>query len=149
VNSRPWVLRAVSGNSQSKDLPLPESRNEVESIAALMPRPPMILLGHAATKEHFRQLPLGEYRVLHLALHGVVAAFIQAGARSVVSTLWELDDHASNKLMKSFYSQLGANSEADALRQAKLHLLRAGLSPYYWASYEIVGDSQRPLLQTK
>ena len=63
----------------------------------------------------------------------------------IVSTLWELEDHASNKLMKSFYSQLGANSEADALRQAKLDLLRAGLSPYYWASYEIVGDSQRPL----
>ena len=73
MDSKPWVLRTVSGNSQSKDLPpLPESRNEVESIAALMPRPPMILLGHAATKEHFRQLPLGEYRVLHLALHGVV-----------------------------------------------------------------------------
>jgi CHAT domain-containing protein len=186
-------------------LPLPESRNEVESIAAMMPRPTTILLGHDATKQRFRQLPLGDYRVLHLALHGfvdpvfpdksalvfapsgkddgrleardirqlrlhadlvtlsacdtgvgpvsasgvesVVAAFIQAGARSVVSTLWELEDHSSNKLMKSFYSHLVGVNEAEALRRAKLDLLHAGLSPYYWASYEIVGDSQRPLLQ--
>ena len=208
IDSRPWILRSISADSQPKELsPLPESRNEVESIAAMMPRPPTLLFGREATKKNFQDLPLGSYRVLHLALHGfvdpvfpdrsalvfapstndngrleardirqlhlhadlvtlsacdtgvgpvgtsgvesVVTAFIQAGASSVVATLWELEDHSSNRFMKAFYTHLSNSGKAEALRQAKLELLRAGLSPYYWASYEIVGDSEGPLFQSK
>ena len=68
TNKKRWTLRAVSSDTNTPDLPpLPESRDEVESIAALMPRPSTVLIGAEATKEKFESLPLGEYRVLHLA----------------------------------------------------------------------------------
>ena len=80
--------------------------------------------------------PIGEAGVNNL-----VNAFIQAGADSVVSTLWELEDHSTERLMTDFYSQLaGHKRKVDALRSAQMDLLHDGLPPYYWASFQIVGD---------
>ncbi len=80
--------------------------------------------------------PVGEAGVANL-----VNAFIEAGADSVVSTLWELEDHTTEHLMTRFYAQL-ANHERkiDALRVAQIELLDKGLPPYYWASFQVVGD---------
>ena len=39
----------------------------------------------------------------------LVNAFIEAGADTVVSTLWELEDHSTQHLMTTFYSQLAAH----------------------------------------
>jgi CHAT domain-containing protein/tetratricopeptide (TPR) repeat protein len=80
--------------------------------------------------------PVGEAGVTNL-----VNAFIEAGADSVVSTLWELEDHTTERLMTMFYSQLARHDrKVDALRVAQLDLLNQGLPPYFWASVQIVGD---------
>ena len=80
--------------------------------------------------------PVGETGVSNL-----VNAFIEAGADSVVSTLWELSDRHTGRLMKDFYAQLAAHSrKVDALRTAQLDLMKEGLPPYFWASFQIVGD---------
>lgn len=72
-------------------------------------------------------------------------AFIDAGASSVVSTLWEREDRSSDKLMKAIYTHLKEENEGAALRDAKLDLLHSGVGPYYWVSYELDGDpSERP-----
>jgi CHAT domain-containing protein len=76
-------------------------------------------------------------------------AFIEAGASSVASTLWELEDRSTSKLMKAFYQHLNRENKAEALRSAKVDLLRAGLVPYYWAAYEIVGNSRGGLFASK
>jgi CHAT domain-containing protein len=75
-----------------------------------------------------------------------VNAFIEAGAQSVMSTLWDVDDRPGAKLMESFYQRL-ANGEgrAEALREAKLEFVNAGLPPYYWANFQMVGDAVEPL----
>jgi CHAT domain-containing protein len=71
----------------------------------------------------------------------IVNAFIEAGADTVVSTLWDLEDHSTEHLMSVFYSQLALHHrKVDALRTAQLDLLNQGLPPYYWASFQIVGD---------
>ncbi len=71
----------------------------------------------------------------------IVNAFIEAGADTVVSTLWDLEDHSTEHLMNVFYSQLALHHrKVDALRTAQLDLLNQGLPPYYWASFQIVGD---------
>ena len=81
--------------------------------------------------------PVGESGVANL-----VNAFIEAGADSVVSTLWELADQPTTELMQSFYAQLATHSrKVDALRAAQLQLLNKRLSPYFWASFQIVGDA--------
>jgi CHAT domain-containing protein len=80
--------------------------------------------------------PVGAAGVANL-----VGAFVQAGAESVVSTLWELEDHFTARLMKTFYDHLAHHEQkAEALRQAQLALQSAGASPYYWASFELVGN---------
>lgn len=80
--------------------------------------------------------PVGEAGVDNL-----VNAFIEAGADSVVSTLWELDDATTEHLMTDFYGELADHKQKiDALRSAQLNLMHDGLLPYFWASFQIVGD---------
>ena len=74
-------------------------------------------------------------------------AFLLAGARSVVSTLWPVEDDASLLLMKNFYGHLAADLRpAEALTAAKRDLLRtfgARIRPRQWAGFIIEGDSGR------
>lgn len=80
--------------------------------------------------------PVGEVGVVNL-----VNAFIEAGADTVVSTLWEVDDHTTEPLMTDFYGQLASHKrKVDALRSAELALISKGVTPFYWASFQIVGD---------
>ena len=82
-------------------------------------------------------------------------AFLLAGARSVISTLWSVDDNSSLLLMKQLYGHLGANdSAAHALTAAKREMLQnfgKAAIPYFWAGFTFEGISngamatQRPL----
>jgi CHAT domain-containing protein len=70
-------------------------------------------------------------------------AFLMAGARSVISTLWQIDDNSSLFLMKRFYAHLSTNqSPASALTAAKrdmLHTYGTKALPYQWAAFTIEG----------
>ena len=73
-------------------------------------------------------------------------AFLEAGAESVVSTLWDLDDNAALRIMEVFYQNLAARKPKDeSLRNAQLALSKLGLPPYYWASVELIGNGNRTL----
>lgn len=77
-------------------------------------------------------------------------AFLLAGARTVVSTLWQIDDSSSLFLMKHFYARLRENqSPASALTAAKRDMLRTfgrDAVPYQWAAFTIEGAATKPLL---
>jgi CHAT domain-containing protein/Tfp pilus assembly protein PilF len=78
-------------------------------------------------------------------LIGLTRAFQYAGARSILASLWSVDDLRTMQLMKSFYSRLRAGASKDeALRQAEIDLLhtRASANPYYWAAFSLAGDWQ-------
>lgn len=78
---------------------------------------------------------------------GLTRAFHYAGARTVVSSLWEVSDRASALLMERFYRNLLAGrGKAEALRQAQLDLMHgddeptAGRAhPFYWAAFQVHG----------
>ena len=76
-------------------------------------------------------------------------AFLLAGARTVISTLWQIDDSSSLFLMKRFYAHLSANgSAASALTAAKRDMLRTfgrKALPYQWAGFTIEGAAGRPM----
>ncbi len=57
---------------------------------------------------------------------GLQRAFLNAGARSTVSSLWKVGDAATNLLMERFYRKLWNEKlpKWEALRQAQLELLR-------------------------
>lgn len=74
-------------------------------------------------------------------LRGLVAPFIEAGARAVAATLWAVDDEAQRLLMRRFYERLArGESISDALRGAKLDAIRDGASPRDWAALVLWGD---------
>jgi CHAT domain len=80
--------------------------------------------------------PVGEEGVAN-----IVNAFVEAGAQTVVSTLWELEDHATAHLMTVFYDHLGrAEGKGQSLREAQLQMIASGDPPYFWAGFEVVGD---------
>ena len=57
---------------------------------------------------------------------GLERAFLAAGARAVVASLWKVDDGATGVLMERFYANLWTKKlpKIEALRQAQLDLLR-------------------------
>ncbi len=89
-------------------------------------------------------------------LKGLTRAFQFAGARTVASSLWQVDDQATAELMQRFYRHLRAGMAKDeALRAAQLELIRGPIeiknrqgqveerdlsSPYYWAAFQLIGD---------
>ncbi|MAE63160.1 MAG: hypothetical protein CMJ18_02705, partial [Phycisphaeraceae bacterium] len=71
---------------------------------------------------------------------GLRQAFQLAGARSVLATLWSVDDEATTRLTIALCKALGSGaSTAEALRQGQLALLRAGETshPFFWAAFTI------------
>jgi CHAT domain-containing protein len=72
----------------------------------------------------------GRGRVTGDGVAGFTRAFISAGARTVVASLWDVPDEPARRLMARFYRQLAAGQDAAAaLRAAQMALLadlRAG-----------------------
>lgn len=189
---------------------LPGTRQEVISLAGLMKGPNRILLDGNATEAAFKALPLADFRVIHLAAHGVAStnfpdraalllgsslasgedgllqareirdlplhadlvtlsacetgngqllgqegiaslerAFLLAGAKAVIASLWTADDTYTIALMKRLYQHLGdGDDKGTALREAKLDLLKqfgAQALPVYWAGFKLVGDGSTAL----
>jgi CHAT domain-containing protein len=80
--------------------------------------------------------PFGEADVANMA-----NAFIEAGSRAVISTLWSVDDRATALMMQALYRDLGKGSSmAGALRKSQAGLLQEKFPPYYWAAFELSGD---------
>ncbi len=76
---------------------------------------------------------------------GLTRAFLYAGARRVVVSLWEVNDLATADFMGIFYRRMQAGmTPAIALRQAKLAMVRsdspAYRHPYFWAPFVVVGS---------
>jgi CHAT domain-containing protein len=75
-------------------------------------------------------------------LLSLTRAFHYAGARSVLASLWRVDDQATSVLMQRFYENIKAGATKDeALRRAQVAMSReAGHShPYYWAAFQLSG----------
>jgi CHAT domain-containing protein len=79
---------------------------------------------------------------------GLRRAFGMAGAQNVVSTLWKVDDAATQSLMAAFYGEFLDNGDVcasltDVMRRM-VHTLRARIGyahPYYWAAFVPDGPS--------
>lgn len=72
---------------------------------------------------------------------GLTRGFLFAGARSVVASLWQVDDRATTTLMTRFYEHLArGENKRDALRAGQLAVLKAQPHPNYWAAFQVTGD---------
>lgn len=90
---------------------------------------------------------------------GLQRAFQLAGAKTVVTSLWKVDDEATRSLMEAFYQNYWRDQKGmlESLREAQLQMLREGRQrgllrelppdprpvrtpPYYWAAFVLSGD---------
>ena len=72
---------------------------------------------------------------------GLPWTFLQAGAATVVASLWEVDDAQTAALMMAFHRGLSAGAgPAEALQQAKLERVAAGAPPSVWAPFVVLGN---------
>ena len=82
-------------------------------------------------------------------LIGLTRGFMHAGASSVVSTLWRVDDEATAELMKRFYQNMlqGGMTPAAALREAQKTIRQdpRWSSPYYWAAFTLQGEYKQDI----
>jgi hypothetical protein len=80
-------------------------------------------------------------------VYGLRRALVLAGTASQVVSLWSVSDASTRAMMLDYYGELAKGTgRAEALRQAKLRLLRQPryAHPYYWAAFIPAGD-WRPL----
>ena len=70
---------------------------------------------------------------------GLTRGFLYAGARSIVASLWSVEDRATAELMKAFYEGLQSTGKRDALRQAQLKTRAAFPHPFFWAAFQLIG----------
>ncbi|MDJ0708021.1 MAG: CHAT domain-containing protein, partial [Leptolyngbyaceae cyanobacterium MO_188.B28] len=79
-----------------------------------------------------------------LATLGIAGTAFRAGARSVIASLWSLDDAPTVDFAEHFYENLGQSdvSIAEALRCAQLALLNNPQfeHPRYWSTYILAGN---------
>jgi CHAT domain-containing protein len=77
-------------------------------------------------------------------LVGLTQGFLHVGARSVVASLWQVDDRATAELMRHFYRAMFDDGlpPAAALREAKKAMWREPRwrAPYFWAAFVLQGE---------
>jgi hypothetical protein len=76
-------------------------------------------------------------------LVGLVRGFLHAGARSLIVSLWMVDDEAMTRLVTDFYKHWMAGSpKSQALRQIQIDMMQSYEHPYFWAPLILVGDEK-------
>lgn len=70
---------------------------------------------------------------------GLNRAFFYAGTKSIVSSLWRIDDLSTSLLMKHFYRNYLENNKIESLRNAQLTVKSLYPHPMYWAGVFLSG----------
>jgi CHAT domain-containing protein len=203
-------IGATSTLGPDKVSSLAATEHEVRAAeAAVQGGRDTLLLGPEATESAFKRLPLRDYRLVHLAVHGFAdngrpersalllasdpsadedgllrasevvqlhldadlvvlsacdtavgpiqgeegiaalsRAFLLAGSKAVISTLWSVGDTSSLFLMKRFYAHLATEPAPYALAEAKRDIIRQyghGAVPFTWAGFTFEGGADRVL----
>jgi len=74
---------------------------------------------------------------------GIARAFLGAGARSVLVSLWAIDDEATLEFMKHFYQHLKEGKSASKALNQTMKSMRESVKfseVKYWAPFVLVGD---------
>lgn len=73
---------------------------------------------------------------------GFTRGLFYAGTRSVLSSLWKVDDQATGELMTRFYTSLATQTRPRALQTAQLQTMDQYPHPYFWAAWVLAGQEK-------
>lgn len=73
---------------------------------------------------------------------GMQKSFFEAGAKSIIVSLWDVNDKYTSLFMQSFYKYLSEGfDKSQSLRKAKLFFKQNySANPYYWSAFVLSGD---------
>ena len=73
---------------------------------------------------------------------GLMRGLLGAGAKSLLLTLWDVNDRSTTEFMKAFYRYFSeGRTKAESLRHAVRKTRQIYPHPYYWAPFFLVGDA--------
>ena len=74
-------------------------------------------------------------------VYGLQRSFQVAGAKSVIMSLWTVDDSATQEMMTNFYTfWLSGKEKHVAFKLAQMEVREHHPHPYYWGSFIMVGE---------
>ena len=114
-----------------------DGRLEVHELLGLELRASLVVLSACETAVQGGvggALPAGEELV------GLVAALLEAGASTVLATLWQVADAGAGRFSAAFYGALSAKGRAGAVRVAQAAVRKEFPHPFYWAPFVLTGD---------
>ncbi len=125
-NKEPWIAFS-------------DSKLEIKELYGLNNQADLVVLDACKTADGNMQKGEG---VMSLS-----RGFFYGGAKSVVASLWNVNEQSNNEILVSFYKNLDqGQKKSKALNNAKRDYLmthqNSELSPYYWSSIILTGDIQ-------
>lgn len=122
--------------SALKLAPTPKSDGDLEVHEITGVKLNAVLVTLSACQSGLGKLDTGD------ELISLSSAFVYAGTRSILSTLWRVDDVATALVVKHFYRNYVREGAADSLRDAQNRVLNDGrhAHPSYWAGMTLTGD---------
>jgi CHAT domain-containing protein/Tfp pilus assembly protein PilF len=139
INSNNPMLSGLELETDSQN----DGRLEVHEILDLVLDARLVTLSACQTglgSGWFNAIPAGDDFV------GLTRAFLFAGSKSVLASLWEVDDHSTVGLMEGFYRRLDGSSSAHvqaaslAEVQREMRISEEFNHPFYWAPFVLVGQ---------
>ena len=99
--------------------------------------PPLVTLSACETGRY--QVATGD------ELMGLSRGLLASGARSIIVSLWMVEDKVTASLMTKFYTALQKGEPIhNALRSAQLAIKAENPHPYYWSAFIMIGDVRNP-----
>ena len=84
----------------------------------------------------------GDVSSLGQGVYGLRRAVMVAGAETLLTSLWKVDDKATRDLMTKYYQNLlKGNGRGQAMRESALALRKKRPHPYFWAPFIAIGRS--------
>jgi CHAT domain-containing protein/tetratricopeptide (TPR) repeat protein len=126
--TQPALVLSLTGDQQGEDGFL-----RLDEVTHLRLNADLVVLSACQTGQG--RLRNGE------GVSGLARAFLYAGSRGVLCSLWQVADRETSELMVDFYAGLKAGKPAtDALRDAQLRMIAAGEPPRFWAPFVLIGQ---------
>jgi len=135
-----------SSNTEKPWLAFSDDKVNLNEIYATQNQADLVVLSACKTSQG--EMKTGE-GVMSLA-----RGFFFSGTNSVISTLWNINDKTTQKIMHSFYSNLkDGQTKSKALHKSKLAYLSSNegsmASPFYWSSFVLIGDAGIVSIESK